>query len=162
HTSAVRFRHSVPAMTRLAARSIRILVLAGLAFAVTASGGSAASAKRSSMPTAVRHSLRPAARMTAAHHPAKLKFDAGYETLINRYLTDVAHDSGLTSNVYSVATQYSDGTGPIEYQSTFGGSYVDHDPLPANGCNDGQHSPCLTDEQLQTEIQHVLSVTGWH
>ena len=149
-------------MTRLAARSTKILVLAGLALAVTASGGSAASAKRSSMLSAVRHARRPAARMTAAHHPAKLKFDASYESLINRYFTDVAHDSGLTSNVYSVATQYSDGTGPIEYQSTFGGSYVDHDPLPASGCKDGQHSPCLTDKQLQTEIQHVLKANGWH
>ncbi len=149
-------------MTRLAARSTKILVLAGLALAVTASSGSAASAKRSSMLSAVRHARRPAARMTAAHHPAKLKFDASYESLINRYFTDVAHDSGLTSNVYSVATQYSDGTGPIEYQSTFGGSYVDHDPLPASGCKDGQHSPCLTDKQLQTEIQDVLKATGWH
>jgi hypothetical protein len=114
------------------------------------------------MLSAVRHARRPAGRMTTAHHPAKLRFDASYESLINRYFTDVAHDSGLTSNVYSVATQYSDGTGPIEYESTFGGSYVDHDPLPASGCKDGQHSPCLTDKQLQTEIQQVLKATGWH
>jgi hypothetical protein len=74
----------------------------------------------------------------------------------------VAHDSNGTSNVYSVATQYTDGSGALHYQSTFGGSYVDNDPLPPNGCDDGLDSVCLTDQQLQNEIQHVLTVKGWH
>jgi hypothetical protein len=94
--------------------------------------------------------------------PGFLTFDASYESAINQYFTDVAHDSGGTSNVYSVATQYGDGTGFVQYQSTFGGSYVDHDPLPPNGCDDGQDSVCLTDPQLQAEIQNVLTATGWH
>ena len=94
--------------------------------------------------------------------PSFLTFDASYESLINQYFTDVAHDSGGASNVYSVATQYFDGSGPIQYQSTFGGSYVDHDPLPANGCDDGQDSVCLTDPQLQSEIENVLTARGWH
>src|SRR2546421_7688485 len=29
----------------------------------------------------------------------------GYDTLVNQYFGDVAHDSGLTSNVYYAATQ---------------------------------------------------------
>ena len=58
--------------------------------------------------------------------------------------------------------QYSDtNTGNIQYQSTFGGSYVAHDPLPANGCEDGVDTYCLTDQQLQAEIQKVLTVKGW-
>ena len=47
-------------------------------------------------------------------------------------------------------TQYYDSTGWIANQSTFGGSYVDTDAFPANGCNDSyQGAPadpvCLTD-----------------
>ncbi|HET7354578.1 MAG TPA: hypothetical protein VFJ11_11100, partial [Gaiellaceae bacterium] len=43
--------------------------------------------------------------------PTTLTFDASYETLINQYFADVAHDSTGTANVYSVATQYYDNPG---------------------------------------------------
>jgi len=93
---------------------------------------------------------------------SSLTFDANYETLINQYFTDVAVDSGGASNVYSVDPQYTDGTGAANYDSMFGASYVSHDPLPANGCDDGVHAVCLTDQQLQNEIQNVLTTKGWH
>jgi hypothetical protein len=86
--------------------------------------------------------------------------DSSYESLINRYLTDVAAASGSQSNVYSVATQYYDNTGAISYRSTFGGSYVDSDPFPTSGC--AAASVCLTDDQLEAEIQTVLTREGWH
>jgi hypothetical protein len=86
--------------------------------------------------------------------------DPSYESLISRYLGDVAAASGSPSNVYSVAGQYYDSNGAIRYKSTFGGSYVDTDPFPASGC--GQASVCLTDAQLQAEIQTVLTHQGWH
>jgi hypothetical protein len=74
----------------------------------------------------------------------------------------VQADSSGVNNVYAVDKQYSDtNTGNILYQSTFGGSYVDKDPLPANGCNDGADPYCLTDAQLQTEIQKALTAKGW-
>jgi len=85
----------------------------------------------------------------------------GYETDINQFLTDVAAASGSTTNVYSVATQYYDSTGFISYQSTFGGSDVDTDPFPANGCNDQVDSVCLTKQQIQTEIGNVIAAKGW-
>ena len=71
--------------------------------------------------------------------------------------------AAASDNVYSVATQYSDSPGAvhIQYQSTFGGSYVDHDPLPANGCDDGLDTYCLTDQQLQNEIQTAMTAKGW-
>jgi hypothetical protein len=106
-----------------------------------------------------KHALSKASPFAA---PSFLTFAANYESVINQYFTDVAHDSGGAANVYSVATQYNDGTGFVQYQSAFGGSYVDHDPLPANGCDDGQDAVCLTDPQLQAEIQNVLTATGWH
>jgi hypothetical protein len=161
-------------MTRFAGRSFTLLALAALLLAVTASSGSAASPRRGRILGVVPHSGAPAvapqqfssSKAIRAAGPTPLTFDPSYQTVINRYFTDVAHDSGLNSNVYSVATQYSDSSGPIQYSSTVGGAYVDHDPLPANGCDDtanGLHDPyCLTDQQLQHEVQNVLTATGWH
>ncbi len=156
-------------MNGVAARLTKILVLAGLGLALLASSGAAASPTHTRILGVVAHTSRPA---QAARRPATaavagsssgfLGFDSNYESVINRYFADVAHDSGGNANVYSVATQYSDGSGPIQYQSTFGGSYVDHDPLPKSGCNDGQDSACLTDGQVQAEIQRVLTANGWH
>jgi hypothetical protein len=148
----------------MGARLTKVLGLAALALAVTASSGTAASPARGRMLGAVRHAGTPHAlsKSTPFSTASFLTFDANYESLINQYFADVAHDSGGTSNVYSIATQYSDGSGPIQYQSTFGGSYVDNAPLPANGCDDGQDSVCLTDTQLQAEIQNVLTAKGWH
>jgi hypothetical protein len=88
--------------------------------------------------------------------------DANYESDIDQYFTDVAAASGRTDNVYSVATQYYDATGPISYSSSFAGSYVDTDPFPTNGCNVGAGVVCLTDQQIENEIQNVLTTKGWH
>jgi hypothetical protein len=159
-------------MRGISARFGKILVLAGLALAVTASSGAAGSPARARILGVVPHhagQLAPApiphafSRAIRAAGPTTLTFDASYQTLINRFFTDVAHDSGGNQNVYSVATQYDDSAHVhIQYQSTFGGSYVDHDPLPANGCDDGLDQYCLTDPQLQNEIQTVLTAKGWH
>jgi hypothetical protein len=87
---------------------------------------------------------------------------SAYESGVNQYFTDVAHDSGLSTNVYSAATQYYDAIGPISNSSTFGGSYVDTKPYPASGCTDTGKARCLTDQQIQTEIQNVLTTNAWH
>ncbi len=159
-------------MRGISARFGKILVLAGLALAVTASSGAAGSPARARILGVVPHysvQLAPApmphafSRAIRAAGPTTLTFDASYQTLINRFFTDVAHDSGGNQNVYSVATQYDDSAHVhIQYQSTFGGSYVDHNPLPANGCDNGLDAYCLTDPQLQNEIQTVLTAKGWH
>jgi hypothetical protein len=123
-------------MSGIAARFGKILVLAGLALAVTASSGAAGSPARTRIlgvvPHAgglarapIPHTLSTAIR---AAGPTTLTFDANYQSAINQFFTDLAQDSGGVQNVYSVATQYSDGAGAIQYKSTFGGSYVDHDP----------------------------------
>ena len=93
-----------------------------------------------------------------------LTFDPGYESLIETFLTDVAADSHRTTNVYSLSGQYTDGSGPAAYDSTYGGDVVDTDPLPANGCAEPPTGPawtvCLTDAQLQTELEHVVAADG--
>ena len=161
-------------MSGIAARLTTLLVLATIGLAVTASGETAAGSVHTRILGVVPHGVQqaPASARTlskagrGAAAPRTLTVDARYETLINQYLADVAHDSGAR-NVYSVATQYYDnpGTVHVQYQSAFGGSYVDHDPLPANGCDDahnGFHDAyCLTDAQLQVEIQTAMAVKGW-
>ncbi len=93
--------------------------------------------------------------------PSGQTVSANYKTLIDRYFTDVAAASGATSNVYAVETQYSDSSGPITYNSTFGGSTIDTNALPANGCSVSGLSKCLTDTQIISEINNVISSKGW-
>ncbi len=157
-------------MTGLAARLTTTLVLAGLALAIAASSAAAASPTRAPILGVVPHAVgQPAvaphlmSNAIRAAGPTKLTFDASYVSVINQYFADVAHDSAGKQNVYSVATEYFDNPGAvhIQYRSTVGGSYVDRDPLPANGCSDNVDTYCLTDEQLQHEIQVVLTAKGW-
>jgi hypothetical protein len=93
--------------------------------------------------------------------PAGFAYQAGYGATIDKYFRDVATDSGKTSNVYAVNTQYSDGNGAALYASSFTGSLTDTNPYPANGCSDAPYtSVCLTDGQLQTELQSFIAATS--
>jgi hypothetical protein len=83
---------------------------------------------------------------------------SAYESTINRFFTDVAADNGLTTNVYSVATQYS----AIQYNETVGAAYVDGSPYPTKGtCKNGYDRYCVTDTQLQLEIAKVVAKNHW-
>lgn len=94
--------------------------------------------------------------------PAGYAVSANYVSLINGFFQNVGADNGKTSNVYYSDTQYYDNTnGNILYNSTFGGFVVDTNPFPANGCSDSYTSVCLSDAQLQVEIQNVMQVQGW-
>jgi hypothetical protein len=86
-------------------------------------------------------------------------FQAGYDTLIGQYFSDVAHDSGSTGNVYSVLSQYYDGTGSISYSSSTGPAIYDTSPYPASGCSDAvsQTSICLSDSQFRAEVAKVVT-----
>jgi hypothetical protein len=103
-------------------------------------------------------------------------YDANYIGLINQYFQDLATASGALSNVYGVATQYCDaaainatsctgvpGVNHITTQQTFGGTFTDTaTAFPTNGCSPTNGAvKCLSDDQLQTEIQHAMSVNGW-
>ena len=99
---------------------------------------------------------------TAAKQTKALGFNcvsscADYESTIDQFFTDVAADSGLTTNVYSTLTQYSN----IQYNTTFAGSYVDGSPFPTTRCHDGFDKYCVTDKQLQAEIAKVIAAKGW-
>ena len=126
-------------MSGIAARLTKLCVLPGLLLAVTASSGAAAGSRQGRILGVVPHSGQPAAaphalsRAIRTAGPTTLTFDASYQNVINQYFADVAHDSGGSQNVYSVATQYSDGSGAIQYLSSVGGAFVDHDRRISRG-----------------------------
>ena len=86
-------------------------------------------------------------------------YPAGYRAGVDRYLEDLAHDSGGFQNVDSVATQYTNSEGEaVAYDSHFAGAILDTDPYPPNGC---KKAPiCLTDAQLQAEIDSYVTAHG--
>lgn len=95
-----------------------------------------------------------------------LSFDPGYVSLIETFLIDVADASHSTTNLYALSGQYTDSSGPAAYDSTYGGALVATDPLPPNGCTEPASTGppgwtvCLTDAQLESEIEHVIDVNG--
>jgi hypothetical protein len=87
------------------------------------------------------------------------EYPAEYQSGVNRYLEDLAHDSGGEQNVDSVATQYSDSAGEFaNYDSHFAGALIDTDPYPANGCVAA--AICLTDAQIQAELKAYIKANG--
>ena len=93
--------------------------------------------------------------------PSGYSVSSDYQSVINRFFTDVAADNGKSSSVYYSDTQYYDGSGHISYSSSFGGSYLDTASLPGSGCSDAYTSVCLSDAQIQAEIQRVVAARGW-
>jgi hypothetical protein len=86
-------------------------------------------------------------------------YAAGYQSGVNRYMEDLAHDSGGNQNVDSVATQYTNEAGePAAYDSHFAGAIIDTHPYPKNGCEAA--AICLTDEQIQAEIKRWVTSHG--
>jgi hypothetical protein len=94
-----------------------------------------------------------------------LQYPAGYEVVMERFLTRVAAASHRAGNVYALSGQYTDGAGPAAYASTYGGAVVATDRLPARHCHDPVTAPpgwtdCVTDAQLQQELEHVVTSHG--
>jgi hypothetical protein len=90
-----------------------------------------------------------------------LSYDPGYESLIERFLANVAAASHSRDSVYGLTGQYTDSHGPAAYASSYGGAVVATDPLPQNGCTEPAGigpgwTVCLTDSQLVAEIERVI------
>src|SRR5271157_5818488 len=92
--------------------------------------------------------------------PAKAPaYPAGYQAGIDRYFEDLAHDSGLSTNVDSVAAQYNDAAGEFAlYESHFGKALIDTHPYPENGCK--KAAICLTDGQIREELERFVTEQG--
>jgi hypothetical protein len=86
----------------------------------------------------------------------------GYESLIEQFLTDVAHDSGQAANIYSILDQYGDRSGPGSYQIHYDAAtdaIDDSDPYPPRSRQCPSPSgvaTCITDLELQKEIDTLI------
>jgi hypothetical protein len=93
------------------------------------------------------------------------EFTATTTGIIDGFFTNVAHDSGLASNVFGIAGQYTDGSGNAAYNSTFGGTLVDGEAYPTSGCaapegvraDPGPYTECLYDSQLRTGLEKYIN-----
>jgi PKD repeat protein len=100
------------------------------------------------------------------------EFTPTTEAIIHNFFADVAHDSGLASNVFGIAGQYSDAGGRALYSSTVGTEETDKTGYGPSGCtipkgkkpNEVDESPfyshCITDEELQTELSNYVEAHG--
>jgi hypothetical protein len=102
--------------------------------------------------------------------PAGYRFDGspgpgipGYIGLNQQFLGDVAHDSGSTSNAFSVLDQYGQngvsGGYDIAYDPA-ADSIADTDPYPRRSAQCPSPSgtiTCVTDPQIQAELSHVIA-----
>jgi hypothetical protein len=79
-----------------------------------------------------------------------------WKELINRYMQDVGADR-TQGDVFALNAQYGDSGGGAANNSTFRGSHTDSDPYPTSGCTEAAAFACLTDAQIRTELQHVVS-----
>jgi PKD repeat protein len=100
--------------------------------------------------------------------PSGFSVTANYHSLVERYFTDVAADSGRVTNVYSTDTQYDDSSNTfIQYQVSFAGALTDTNPFPATqaGCptDDGGTrtvASCLTQTQEATELDNFIQANS--
>lgn len=90
----------------------------------------------------------------------------GYVPLIQQFLTDVAHDSGSTANIFSLLDEFGDHTGDGTYQIHYdpsADSIADTHPYPA--ATDQCPSPsgvatCVTDLQVQREVDRLIGTSN--
>jgi hypothetical protein len=106
---------------------------------------------------------------TGTHHTYAVfwgaSFGSGYQSLVDRYFADVAHDSGNATNVYANDTQYYQTIGStinITYSESFGGSWSDGNPS-SSGCSStaGGTVACVSDAQIQQEVVKAIHANNW-
>lgn len=89
--------------------------------------------------------------------PAGHPFPAGYTALTDAFFRGAAADGGQNANVFASLTQYTDSQGPAADGASYASGIVDDAPYPASGCAIPGTSVCLTDAQIQSEIDSLVS-----
>lgn len=99
--------------------------------------------------------------------PSGYTMAPAYKSLINQYISDVAHDSGTGSNVFAINAEYSRATTPaggdqIRYAITAGTPITDTTayPAPASCTPDAPHTGCVTDGDLRTRLSALLQANA--
>jgi hypothetical protein len=94
--------------------------------------------------------------------PSGYYMPSSYRSGLGTWLNEVDAANYTAGNVFSLAQQYYDNTGPgatpnfVPYALSSGGAYVDTSALPVSGCTDSGTTACLNDGQIRTEIQYVI------
>jgi hypothetical protein len=101
--------------------------------------------------------------------PAGFHFDGppsalvpGYEALIKQFFSDVAADSGGTSNEFSLLRQYPDSSGPGAYSISYSATQDSIDdtnpyPSPADQCSSPSGvATCVTTTEVEQELDRVI------
>ncbi len=89
----------------------------------------------------------------------------GYVPLIQQFFTDVAHDSGSHTNIFSILDQYGDASAPGSTASRYDpqtDSIADTDPYPAAAAqcpSPAGVATCVTDQDVAQEIDKVIQRT---
>ncbi len=87
--------------------------------------------------------------------PGAPAYPSDYETGLDQYFRDIAHDSGRATNVDSVSAQYGDSFGNFaNYTSAFGGALHDSNAYPSDVCLSAP--VCITDAQLTAELSSFI------
>jgi PKD repeat protein len=92
------------------------------------------------------------------------EFTSTTKGIVDGFFVNVAHDSGLPTNVFAIAGQYTDSTGHAAYSSTSSASQTDTQAYPTSECtapntvfsDPGPYSECMLDEQLQEELTRFI------
>jgi hypothetical protein len=99
--------------------------------------------------------------------PAGSTVSANYHALIERYLHDVAADSGRVTNVYATDTQYDDsGSNFIQYNVSWGGAFTDTTAFPARNAScpitDGTRTAitCLSQTQQSDRLDAFIQANS--
>jgi hypothetical protein len=102
-------------------------------------------------------------------NPSGHPMTSEYKRILRQYLADVAHDSFMPTNVFSVATEYWGSNGNIDYSIRLGAAVNDTRALPKSACTvasndttgiyaDGSgYDACVSDEQVTQQIQKVVT-----
>jgi len=97
--------------------------------------------------------------------PSGYTFPAGYTSLVDGFIHNVAAASGTPSNSYAVAAQYYQVVGSTEehiHYDVLAGSPVDTSAAyPTGGCTpDAGYTACVDDTQVQEEVAAVLTTSA--
>ena len=102
--------------------------------------------------------------------PSGKSIPANYRQLINQFISDVANDSGTTTNVFSSVMEYTNRNSvALRYLIHAGTPITDTNPFPTGGCtpdvgsiwSDGTaYSACITNAQLLTEASAFTTAQG--
>ena len=92
---------------------------------------------------------------------AATHMSALYQPVLKAFLADYA-GHGISNNSTQYYQVVSSTTTYVHDTSGFAAAVVDTDAYPASGCTDSATpGDCITDAQIQAEIQHVITANHW-